>query len=46
MSVNQVGLVDMTGQIDADLVHSAAIALNLQGSSPVLAGLGDRHVPS
>lgn len=30
MSVNQVGLVDMTGQIDADLVHSAAIALNLQ----------------
>jgi hypothetical protein len=30
MSVNQVGLVDMTGQIDVDLVHSAAIALNLQ----------------
>jgi hypothetical protein len=30
MSVNQLGLVDMTGQIDVDLVHSAAIALNLQ----------------
>src|SRR5580658_1664398 len=30
MSVIQVGLVDMTGEIDADLVHSAAIALNLQ----------------
>ena len=30
MPVNQVGLVDMTGQIDVDLVHSAAIALNLQ----------------
>jgi hypothetical protein len=30
MSVNQVGLVDMTGQNDVDLVHSAAIALNLQ----------------
>ncbi len=30
MTVNQVGLVDMTGEIDADLVHSAAIALNLQ----------------
>ena len=30
MSVNQIGLVDMTGQIDVDLVHSAAIALNLQ----------------
>jgi hypothetical protein len=30
MSVIQVGLVDMTGEIDADLVHSAALALNLQ----------------
>lgn len=30
MTVNQVGLVDMTGEIDADLVHSAALALNLQ----------------
>jgi hypothetical protein len=30
MSVIQVGLVDMTGKIDVDLVHSAAIALNLQ----------------
>jgi hypothetical protein len=30
MSVIQVGLVDMTGKIDADLVHSAALALNLQ----------------
>jgi hypothetical protein len=30
MSVNQIGLVDMTGQIAVDLVHSAAIALNLQ----------------
>jgi hypothetical protein len=30
MSVIQVGLVDMTGTIDADLVHSAAMALNLQ----------------
>jgi hypothetical protein len=30
MPVNQVGLVDMTGEIDVDLVHSAAIALNLQ----------------
>jgi hypothetical protein len=30
MTVIQVGLVDMTGEIDADLVHSTAIALNLQ----------------
>jgi hypothetical protein len=30
MSVIQVGLVDMTGEIDAALVHSAALALNLQ----------------
>jgi hypothetical protein len=30
MSVVQVGLVDMTGEIDADLVHAAALALNLQ----------------
>jgi hypothetical protein len=30
MAVNQIGLVDMTGQIEVDLVHSAAIALNLQ----------------
>jgi hypothetical protein len=30
MSVIQVGLVDMTGEIDVDLVHSASIALNLQ----------------
>jgi hypothetical protein len=30
MSVIQVGLVDMTGEIDVDLVHAAAIALNLQ----------------
>jgi hypothetical protein len=30
MTVNQVGLVDMTGEIEADLIHSAAIALNLQ----------------
>jgi hypothetical protein len=30
MSVIQVGLVDMTGQIDVDLVHSASVALNVQ----------------
>lgn len=30
MSVIQVGLVDMTGEIDAELVQSAAIALNIQ----------------
>ena len=30
MSVIQVGLVDMTGTIDVDLVQAAAIALNLQ----------------
>lgn len=30
MVVTQVGLVDMTGEIDADLVQAAAIALNLQ----------------
>jgi hypothetical protein len=30
MSVIQIGLVDMTGEIDVDLVHAAAIALNLQ----------------
>lgn len=30
MSVIQVGLVDTTGQIDPDLVHAAAVALNLQ----------------
>jgi hypothetical protein len=30
MSVIQVGLVDMTGKIDVDLVHSASVALNLQ----------------
>ena len=30
MSVIQVGLVDMTGKIDVDLIHSASIALNLQ----------------
>jgi hypothetical protein len=30
MSITQVGLVDMTGKIDVDLIHSAAIALNLQ----------------
>jgi hypothetical protein len=30
MPVNQLGLVDVTGQIEVDLVHSAAIALNLQ----------------
>ncbi|HET7347413.1 MAG TPA: hypothetical protein VFJ10_08770 [Acidobacteriaceae bacterium] len=28
--MTQVGLVDMTGQIDPDLVHAAAQALNLQ----------------
>ena len=30
MSVVQIGLVDMTGEIDPALVHSAALALNLQ----------------
>lgn len=30
MSVIQIGLVDLTGEIDVDLVHAAAIALNLQ----------------
>jgi hypothetical protein len=30
MSVIQVGLVDMTGEIDPDLVHAASMALNLQ----------------
>ncbi|HEY4382330.1 MAG TPA: hypothetical protein VGN01_18415 [Acidobacteriaceae bacterium] len=30
MSVIQVGLVDLTGEIKPDLVHSAAAALNLQ----------------
>ena len=30
MTVTQVGLVDMTGQIDPDLMHAAAVALNLQ----------------
>jgi hypothetical protein len=30
MSVIQIGLVDMTGKIDAGLVHSASMALNLQ----------------
>ena len=30
MSVIQIGLVDMTGEIDAGLVHAAALALNLQ----------------
>ena len=30
MSITQVGLVDMTGKIGVDLIHSAAIALNLQ----------------
>lgn len=30
MTVIQIGLVDMTGTIDADLVHAAAAALNLQ----------------
>ena len=30
MSVIQIGLVDKTGEIDVDLVHSAAMALNLQ----------------
>jgi hypothetical protein len=30
MPITQVGLVDMTGKIDVDLIHSAAIALNLQ----------------
>jgi len=30
MSVIQIGLVDMTGKLDVDLVHSATIALNLQ----------------
>ena len=30
MSVIQVGLVDMTGRIDPELIQSAAIALNLQ----------------
>lgn len=30
MSVNQVGLVDTTGEIDVDLVHAAALAFNLQ----------------
>ena len=30
MSVIQVGLVDTTGEISADLVHAAAVALNLQ----------------
>ena len=30
MSVIQVGLVDTTGEIDVDLVHSASIALNVQ----------------
>jgi len=30
MSIIQVGLVDMTGEINAELVQSAAIALNLQ----------------
>src|SRR5215831_6738023 len=32
MSVIQVGLVDITGKIDAELVQSAAIALNLQAT--------------
>lgn len=30
MTVTQLGLVDMTGQIDPDLMHAAALALNLQ----------------
>jgi hypothetical protein len=30
MTINQVGLVDMTGQIEPDLVQAAAAALNLQ----------------
>jgi hypothetical protein len=30
MSVIQVGLVDTTGEIDVDLLHSASIALNVQ----------------
>jgi hypothetical protein len=30
MSITQIGLVDMTGKINVDLIHSAAIALNLQ----------------
>ena len=30
MSVIQIGLVDKTGKLDAGLVHSAALALNLQ----------------
>ncbi len=30
MSVIQIGLVDATGTIDAELVHSAAVAFNLQ----------------
>jgi hypothetical protein len=30
MNVIQIGVVDMTGEIDVDLIHSAAIALNLQ----------------
>ncbi len=30
MSVIQIGLVDMTGEISADLVHAASIALNVQ----------------
>lgn len=30
MTVIQIGLVDMTGTIDAELVHSVAAALNLQ----------------
>jgi hypothetical protein len=30
MSVIQIGLVDTTGKLNADLVHAAAVALNLQ----------------
>lgn len=30
MTITQVGLVDMTGKIDPDLVHAASVALNLQ----------------
>src|ERR1700755_3619187 len=30
MSVTQIGLVDMTGKLDQDLVHATAMALNIQ----------------
>ncbi len=49
MSVIQVGLVDTTGALNAELVQSVAAALNIQVTRdlpPVLARQGDRDVPS